>query len=133
MTEQKTPWRLINVPSFCDWRGTLSVLEKGLLPFSPKRCYWIHRIPIDAWRGRHAHKENDQLLICMQGECKVLLCTEHRAQQAEVHLRTPDEVLFIPRLVWHEIHGCTKETLLLLLASEEYDPQDYIQEQERYL
>jgi dTDP-4-dehydrorhamnose 3,5-epimerase-like enzyme len=105
-----------------DNRGTLTVIDK-LLPFAVKRVFYIYdcsEIP----RGGHRHKTNRQALVCVHGSCVVEWTNGW--ESGEVLLEKPDHVLIIEPEDWHVMRNFSKDAVLLVLASESYDPDDYI-------
>jgi len=58
--------KIIDLPTFSDSRGNLTVLEK-VLPFEIKRIYYIYDIPNPTIvRAGHRHHKNIQALICIK-------------------------------------------------------------------
>ncbi len=116
--------RIIELKSFSDGRGDLHVIEKEL-PFQVKRVYYIHGKP-NVIRGGHRHKHTDQLLICVHGSCIVSCHDGH--SKADFNLDTPDKCLYVDRKDWHTMQDFSDGAVLLVLASTEYDVEDYIDE-----
>ncbi len=115
---------IIELPTRTDSRGSLTVLEKAL-PFAMQRLYWIYDLN-DAPRGRHRHKETWQGMICLQGECEVLI--KKYDDENIFKLNKPNEVLILEPQDWHEMRNFKQNTILLLVASHHYDANDYINE-----
>lgn len=108
-----------------DLRGSLVAIEGNHeIPFSIKRIYYMYNIQHDASRGCHAHKKLQQVLICINGQCSILL--DNGFEKEEVILSKKTEGLYIPPRIWHEIHGCSTDAIILSLASDYYDESDYI-------
>ena len=64
--------QIINLQTFSDETGRLVVMESGeSLNMTIKRVFTVldHK---DILRGRHAHKECTQILVCQDGICQVL-------------------------------------------------------------
>jgi UDP-2-acetamido-3-amino-2,3-dideoxy-glucuronate N-acetyltransferase len=124
--------RFFRLPSSEDMRGSLSVVEVGEhLPFVPKRCFWIFDVPTGEVRGEHAHKILHQYLICVSGSVNVIL--DDGASRAEVILNNPSKGLHIPPGVWASQYKYSETSVLLVLASEKYDSEDYIRDYEEFL
>ena len=104
---------LINLPTFNDSRGSLTVLEK-LLPFEIKRLYCIYNVT--DIRGGHRHKNNVQAFICLGGKCEVYINNR----------TTPEKCLIVEAEDWHTMDKFSKGSSLLVLSSEYYDKNDYI-------
>ena len=115
-----------------DSRGQLVALEeKSEIPFDIKRVYYIYDTKEGVRRGFHAHKSLKQLLICVNGACKVLLDNGH--EKEIVILDKPYEGIFVQSNIWREMYDFTPDAVLLVLASEIYDESDYIRDYRRFL
>ena len=67
-------WKLIEIPTFEDKRGVLSVIENNKdIPFSIQRVYYIYGSQMKTVRGYHAHKKLQQVLIAVNGSIDVKL------------------------------------------------------------
>lgn len=123
--------QLIEMPSFADLRGSLSVAEVGAqLPFVPKRIFFVHEVPTAEVRGEHAHRSTEQVLICVQGSVSVVVDDGHG--RAEFQLATLDRALHIPPKVWAIQYAYSRDAVLLVLASEEYDSEEYIRDYDEF-
>ncbi len=111
---------IIPCPSFEDERGALTVLER-CLPFDVRRVYWMTNLSGQE-RGGHRHLETTQALICLSGECEVEIrlkgeCTTYRMERA-------NQCLILHPEDWHLLKP-SKGAVILVLASKEYDANDY--------
>lgn len=108
-----------------DDRGQLVAIEAMKdLPFEIKRVYYIYDTLSGVRRGFHAHRNLQQILLCVNGSCKIHLDNGYDTQ--EVVLDKPNEGLYISNDMWREMYDFTPGTVLLVLASEYYDEADYI-------
>ena len=115
-----------------DERGSLVSLEQFQnIPFEIKRVYYIYGNEDNLARGFHAHKDLQQLLICVSGSCKVIL--DNAKEKYEYQLNRPNQGLFVDKFIWREMHDFSKDCVLLVLASNYYDPNDYIRKYENFL
>jgi dTDP-4-dehydrorhamnose 3,5-epimerase-like enzyme len=114
--------QILKLPTHTDNRGTLTVLEK-LLPFEIKRIYYIYNCN-DSERGGHKHKKTIQALICVKGSC-VIDCN-NGLEKKSVTLDKPDIALVLMPEDYHTMRSFTQDAVLLVLASEYYDKDDYI-------
>ncbi len=122
---------LIPLPVIPDLRGALSYGEVGRhLPFVPKRYFIVFDVGEEV-RGEHAHKTLHQLLICVAGSCVVLVDDGRRRE--EFLLDTPGKGLHIPPMVWGVQYKYSSDAVLLVLASDVYDADDYIRDYEEFL
>lgn len=115
---------IIKLPTHTDKRGDLTIIEK-ILPFEIKRVYYIYNCS-DAGRGGHRHKKNIQALVCVKGSC-VIDCN-NGIEKKSVTLNKPDEALLLLPEDYHTMHSFTRDAVLLVLASEYFDADDYIDE-----
>jgi len=115
---------LIDIPAFKDDRGELRVIQRQL-PFVVKRVYYIHGKP-NVVRGGHRHQNTDQVLVCLHGACTVS-CNDGSGFESYV-LDNPSKALYVDRDDWHTMQGFTNGAVLLVLASTNYDVNDYIDE-----
>ena len=114
---------LINLPTFREPRGTLTVVEKRL-PFEIKRIFYIYGVD-DSVRGKHRHHKTVQAAICLAGSCSISN-DNGKNEKEKFHLNSPDKCLILYPEDFHWMHNFTKDAILLVLASETFDPQDYI-------
>jgi len=115
---------IINLPTFSDERGHLTVVEK-ILPFEIKRFYYIY--DVSSKRGGHRHKKTVQALISLGGSCEVYV-NDGESQETFV-LDTPNKCLIVDAKDWHTMDKFSTGTTLLVFASEHYDNEDYIEEE----
>lgn len=122
----------VEFPSLGDDRGSLVALEGcKTVPFEIKRVYYLFGTRPCVSRGFHAHKELQQVAVCVTGKCKMLL--DNGIEKAEVWLDSPVKGIEIKDMVWHEMHEFSPDCVLLVLASEHYDEADYIREYKDFL
>ena len=123
---------LIEFPILGDHRGSLIALEATKdIPFDIKRIYYIFGADKTTSRGFHAHKELQQIAICVSGKCRMIL--DNGKIKEEVWLDSPDKGLLIGNNIWREMHDFSDDCVLLVLASEHYDESDYIRDYEGFL
>jgi acetyltransferase-like isoleucine patch superfamily enzyme len=114
-----------------DLRGSLAVAELGDgLPFQPQRFFVVFDVPSREVRGEHAHRRLHQFLICLRGDCSLVVDDGHRRE--EIHLNSSRIGVLLPPLVWALQHKFSADALLLVLASEKYDAADYIRDYEEF-
>ena len=112
-----------------DPRGKLIALEalSAQIPFEVKRVYYIYDTTPGTVRGNHAHKNLEQVLICVSGACTIM-CEMPDGAKTEHRLDWPDKGLMISGLVWREMKEFSKDAVLLVLASEHYTEADYVRD-----
>ena len=115
-----------------DKRGMLVALEEMKdIPFEVKRVYYMYDTVAGVRRGYHAHKALQQILIAIHGSCKIHL--DDGNDTAEVVLDTPYEGLYLSNNVWREMYDFSDDAVLMVLASEYYDENDYIRNYHDFL
>ena len=123
---------LSTIKSIVDERGALSFAEIGDgLPFEPKRFFLVHDAPAGATRGGHAHRRCAQYLIAVSGSVAVVL--DDGGSKAEYLLERPDQALHVPAGIWGEQRYLGNDSCLLVLASDPYDPSDYLTDYSAFL
>jgi UDP-2-acetamido-3-amino-2,3-dideoxy-glucuronate N-acetyltransferase len=114
-----------------DLRGALTAAEFTNLPFAPRRLFTVYSVPSESVRGSHAHRACSQFLICMAGAPSCLV--DDGSATEEIRLATSDVGLHIPPMIWGTQWKYTRDAVLLVLASQPYDPADYIRHYEEFL
>lgn len=116
-----------------DARGQLISLEEFKdIPFRIKRVYYMYDTAEGIIRGQHAHKSLQQILICIHGKCKVRL-DNGLGEQKIIPLERPYEGLYISNDMWREMFEFSSDAVLMVLASELYDENDYIRDYNEFL
>lgn len=119
--------RKIDFQRHGDSRGMLVVAEHNKeIPFLVKRIYYIYGADKTTKRGFHSHKNLEQVYIAIHGSCKVTLTDGDTTET--VCLNDPAEGLYIGHNVWREIFDFSPDAVLLVLASELYNEDDYIRD-----
>lgn len=117
-------WR---VPQFSDARGHLAAMEfSSDLPFSPKRIFFVHRVPSRLVRGEHAHRACHQFLVAVHGQLRVVL--DDGDHHAEVELNDPSIGIYMPAGTWGTQYQFSDDAVLMVLASHAYDAEDYVRD-----
>ena len=115
-----------------DDRGQLIALEEySDIPFEIKRVYYMYDTKEGVHRGFHAHKNLQQILVCIHGSCKVLM--DNGREKKVVPLEKPYEGLYIPNDIWREMYDFSPDAVLVVFASDYYKEEDYIRDYNKYL
>lgn len=115
-----------------DDRGSLVALETGKeVPFDVKRVYYIFGTQAGVARGFHAHKALKQVAVCVSGSCRFVL--DDGKNKKEVLLDSPNHGLLIEHMIWREMYDFSEDCVLMVLASEHYDEDDYIRDYDVFL
>lgn len=123
---------IINFKSLGDARGDLISLESTKeIPFEIKRVYYIFDTQNDVIRGLHAHKELKQVAIVLKGSCRFLL--DDGVNQESIILSNAHQGLLIDSCLWREMSDFSEDCVLIVLASAQYDENDYIRNYNEFL
>lgn len=110
-----------------DRKGNLSVVENGkTLPFDVRRVYYLYDVPGGENRGSHAHRKLEQLIVAASGSFRVTL-DDGNVKRSFV-LNRPYQGLYVKPGMWRDLEDFSSGAVCLVLASEPYDPNDYIRD-----
>ena len=124
----------INLPTIIDGRdGKISVADAlQNIPFEIKRIYYIYDLhDLHAVRGRHAHKELEQVIFCLNGSFTLGLDDGYHKE--EIVINRQNQGIYLGKGLWHTMTSFTKDCLLLVLASDHYRESDYIRDYDEFL
>ena len=117
---------MIELASFPDERGKLTVGEVGeSIPFEVRRIFTVTGVPEGVVRGGHAHGRCHQLLVAVSGSLRVTIHDDDG--EHVVHLADAQTALHLPPEVYSEQSQFSSDAVLLVLASEPYDLDDYLE------
>ena len=120
---------LIDIPTFTDERGAISVMDKEL-PFEVKRVFWLHHIEEGKDRGAHALLESEEIMVAVHGTFVVDL--DDTVNKTSILLDNPNKGLMIRPGIWFRTHSYKDDGVSLILASEEYARNKYTYDYEEY-
>jgi len=124
-------YRLINFKILGDKRGSLISLEQNKnIPFEIKRVYYIYGNSENIRRGFHAHKKLQQVAICINGSCEIMI--DNGKEKEIVILNSPNKGLLIQNMIWREMYNFSEDCILMVLADDFYDESDYIRNYEEF-
>lgn len=125
-------YKIIDFQRHGDERGMLVALEQNAeIPFPIKRVYYMYDTSEHTRRGYHAHKQLEQILICIHGSCKIHL--DDGKETKEIVLDKPYEGLYMNNYIWREMYDFSPDAVLMVLASELYDESDYIRDYQQFI
>lgn len=116
--------QLVKIPKIFDDCYLYFAQTPDHIPFKIKRVYYIANANPKLPRGLHAHRKTRQIIFCIQGSIKLTL--DDGKIRKEIFLDKPDIGVLLDNMVWHEMIDFKKNTILLVLTSEEFDEKDYI-------
>ena len=115
-----------------DREGNLTYMYQNVhVPFSINRVFYSYDIPGGEDRGAHAHKRCHQFIIAASGAFEVVL--DDGINKRTVTLNRPFWGLHVPPGIWASEQGFSSGSICLVLASHEYEEEDYIRNYDDYL
>jgi dTDP-4-dehydrorhamnose 3,5-epimerase-like enzyme len=116
-----------------DKRGNLVVVD-GVndISFDPVRFFYIYNSDKSVVRGQHANVRTKFVLINVAGKSKVKIM-DGKGNEQIVVLDQPRKGVFIDSMLWKEMYDFSKGSILIVLASEHYDPTEYIRDWDDYV
>ena len=116
---------LYELPKMTDPRGNLTFVEAARhVPFEIKRVFYLYDVPTGETRAGHALKKCQQFIIAMSGSFDLVV--DYGTRRETYSLNRSDCGLYVPPLVWREIENFSTNSVCLVLASEFYDINDYL-------
>ena len=124
--------RMLEFPQCGDERGQLVIAEAKLdIPFDIKRVFYIYGSDRDVIRGQHANKRTEFVLINVAGTSKVKV-KDGEGNEKVFSLDRPHIGIYLPTMTWKDMYDFSDDSVLLVLASEHYDPEEYIRDYETF-
>lgn len=118
-------YTIINFEIHGDHNGKLVALEENnSIPFEIKRVYYVWDSEYEVVRGKHAHKDLQQVIVCLRGSCDFTL--DDGAEKITIHLDDPAKGLYLNNDIWREFTHFSNDCLIMVLASQPYIASDYI-------
>lgn len=115
-----------------DHRGQLVALEAHRqIPFDVKRVFYIYGTQEGIPRGEHSHYKTKQFLVAVNGSCKVTL--DNGKLKETFDLNKANLGLLQDALIWGTMHDFSSDCVLMVLADQYYDANDYITNYDEFL
>lgn len=130
MAKKKLPQSpyMIDFTERGDERGRLVIVEGGKdIPFDIKRIFYIYGSDSNVVRGQHANKKTKFVLINVAGTSKVKT-KDGLGNEVVYSLNRPHTGIYLPNMIWKDMYDFSKDSVLLCLASEHYDENEYIRD-----
>lgn len=123
---------IIQLPKKIDPRGNLSFLESNLhVPFKMERVYWIYDVPGGQIRGGHAFKQQVEFIVVLSGSLDVVVFDGK--DEKRYQLNRSYYGLYIPNGIWRRMENFSTNSLVICMASTQYNQEDYIRDEVEYL
>lgn len=125
--------RMLEFPQHGDERGHLVIVE-GMqdIPFEIKRIFYIYGSDATVVRGQHANRRSEFVLINVAGQSKVKVL-DGKGNEAVFSLNRPHTGIYLPKMVWKDMYDFSPDSVLLVLSSEHYDPDEYIRNYDEFV
>jgi hypothetical protein len=121
----------LEFPKVTDPRGNLTFVESSRhVPFDIKRVFYLYDVPTDESRGAHAHRELQQVLICLSGSFDAMV--DDGSRRELIHLNRPWRGVYIPPMIWAAEINFDPGSVCLVLASEFFNESDYYRDYETF-
>jgi hypothetical protein len=123
---------LLHLPINHKDSGNITALHNNLeIPFSIKRVYYLYDVPGGEERGGHAHKELQQLIIAASGSFDLTI--QDGLNKRTFNLNRPYHGVLMPAGLWRELSNFSSGSICLVMASTEYNENDYIRDYDNFL
>ena len=117
--------QIINLPKITDRRGNLTFIESNThIPFDINRVYYLYDVPGGQFRGSHAYKKGQEMIIALSGSFDVLLNNGHETKNFT--LNRANSGLFVPNLTWRSLSNFSTNSICLVVSSTHFNNSDYI-------
>lgn len=125
--------KMLDFPQKGDDRGHLVIAEGGKdIPFDIKRVFYIYGSRKDVIRGQHANRKTEFVLVNVAGTSKIRV-KDGEGNEILFCLNRPHTGIYLPTMVWKDMYDFSIDSVLLVLASEHYDPEEYIRDYEKFV
>ena len=125
--------KIMEFPQHGDERGHLVIVEGGIdIPFNIARAFYIYGSKSDVVRGQHANRRSEFVLINVAGTSKVKV-KDGEGNEAIFCLNRPHTGIYLPTMIWKDMYDFSEDSVLLCLASEHYDANEYIRSYDEFV
>lgn len=123
---------ILILPKIHNRAGNITPVHSNIeVPFEIKRVFYLYDIPGGESRGAHSHKECHQFLVAASGSFDVVV--DDGKSKKVFNLNKPYFGLHIPPGIWAEEFNFSSGGICLVLASHNYDENDYLRSYDEYL
>ena len=123
--------KFFNLKTLVETDGNLVPIESNIdVPFTVERIFYVYGVRDQNDRGKHAHYETEQILVCLNGKLEV--SCDDGTNKRKYLLESPQQALYIPAMIWDETVYLSKDTVMLALCNSNYDVDDYINDYKKF-
>jgi hypothetical protein len=124
--------KIIDLTKISNPSGNLTFIENNNhIPFAIQRVYYMYDVPGGSYRGAHAHKNLEQLIIAMSGSFDIEI--DDGETKKRFHLNRPYYGLYIPPMMWRFLDNFSSGVVCMVLASDVFDEADYIRDYSQFI
>jgi dTDP-3-amino-3,4,6-trideoxy-alpha-D-glucose transaminase len=117
--------RLVDLQTIPMPNGILGVAEVSKhIGFPIHRAYYIRDVPAGQSRGGHGHRTLRQCFLCLRGSARLKVYRSGLTEEAV--LMRPSQAAVVGPGCWRDLSDFSDDSVVIVLASEEYDEADYI-------
>ncbi|MDD3412630.1 MAG: FdtA/QdtA family cupin domain-containing protein [Lachnospiraceae bacterium] len=125
-------YKVLEFGEFGDERGNLVVIEGNQdIPFEIKRVFYMYGSDSTVIRGQHANRKTEFVLVNVSGSSKTKV--DNGFETKIIELNRPRMGLYLSTMIWKDMYDFSEDSVLLVLASENYDGQEYIRDYDEFL
>lgn len=125
------PPSVITIPGNSSESGSVHFLENAeLFPQGVHRCFWISGVKEGESRGNHAHWEECQVLVAVNGSLEVRV-SGLDGSASTFSLQSPGIGLLVPPLNWIQILF-SSDAVLLGMGDRAYSEIDFIRDRHHF-
>ena len=123
---------IVELPKIHNHQGNITALNNEVdIPFTVERVYYLYDVPSSSTRGGHAHYELEQYVVAASGSFVFKLHDGNKTRS--VFLNNPSKALHIKKGIWREMEDFSGGSICLVLASKDYDEDDYIRDFDEFI
>lgn len=124
---EDSKFRIIDLPKIEDKAGNLSFFQNNdQIPFEIKRTYWIYDVPGGQYRGGHAFREQQEVLLALSGSFDVIL--HNGSEEKRIQLNRSYYGLYVSNKIWRSLENFSTNALALIVSSMSFQEEDYIRD-----
>jgi dTDP-4-dehydrorhamnose 3,5-epimerase-like enzyme len=90
----------------------------------------IYDVPGGEIRGGHAYKELHEFIVALSGSFDVVL--DDGNDKRTYSLNRSYYGLYVPKMIWRSLENFSTNALCMILASEKYNEDDYLRDNEHF-
>ncbi len=124
------PYNVIDITGSDTGNGSLAMFQKGgpkgIIPFDIKKVLVVSGMKPGDVRGNHAHRQTQEVVVAIRGGCDFEI--DDGVKKHPVTLSGMKQGLLLPALVWRTYKNFQKDTILLIIADQEYDEKEYVRD-----